>query len=246
VAAVTLVGGWFACARLGERGRTSTCARNLAVLGQATHSWAIEHGGSIPPASIESPLLTWDMQVQHYLRPGLVVSNSAYAQRQLEKAVAPRFHCPSDPFVRAEPRSYAMARHDMQPENWPPGPHNTTGVGLRWQRASLNTLLDSEAIAAATTNRDALALVKLSWVPAPADTLLLTELIQPTSVMGSLLSATVGNVAEQTTPFKGDASQIHRGRLNYLMVDGHVETLAPFQTGNAAGNGGIWTIEAGD
>ena len=49
VAVVTLVGGWFGCARLGERGRTSACARNLAVLGQATHSWANDHGGCIMP-----------------------------------------------------------------------------------------------------------------------------------------------------------------------------------------------------
>lgn len=246
VAVVTLVGGWFGCARLGERGRTSTCARNLGVLGQAIHSYANDHGGSIPPAGIDAPLLTWDMQLRHYLRPDLIVSNSAYAERQLQKAIAPRFHCPSDPFERMAPRSYAISRHDMQPENWPPGPHNATGVGLCWQKASLKTLLDPEAIANATTNGDALALAKLSNVPAPADTLLLAELIEPANVMGSFRSATVGNAAEQTAPFKGDSSRVHRGRFNYLMVDGHVEALAPFQTGSAAGNGGIWTIEAGD
>ena len=42
-----------------------------------------------------------------------------------------------------------------------------------------------------------------------------------------------------------EQQRFHLGRLNYLMVDGHVELLSPLQTGSFDGTAGIWTVKKG-
>jgi prepilin-type processing-associated H-X9-DG protein len=235
----------------GERGREMQCARNLKKLGQVMQEYAGEHGGGLPPAYSQQPSASWDTLLTPYLRPDLAATRSAYAKRLLKSSVAPSFLCPSDNLVRAHPRTYLMSRHDMQPENWPPGPDNATGIGLAWDAQHVKTLLGDDAWNQARTNRNTLALVKLSWLPDPANTLLLTELVRPDNQLGTLTTVTVGSARQQVDWFKGDRALFHHGRFNYLMADGHVELLSPFQIGNAGADdadrpGDIWTIKAGD
>lgn len=238
----------------GERGRKLYCAYNLTKLGHAMQDYAGDHGGGLPPASSVQPPATWDMLLTPYLRPDLVSSNSAYAKRLLKRTVAPRFVCPSDNLVRVHTRSYVMSGHDMQPKNWPPNPANTTGVGLVWDEPRMRTLLEVGAWNQVKTNGSLLALVKPSWLPAPADTLLLTELVRTDNQLENPLTATVGSARQQVEEFTSNWSLLHRGRINYLMADGHVEWrsplewLSPNQTGNAGSDqsSGIWTIKAGD
>ncbi len=240
-----LLAAWFVLTHSGERGRLARCSRNLAVLGQSMHSYANEHHGGQPPAVIGPMGLSWDTLLKPYLKAGFVVSNSAYAERQMSRAVAPRFRCPSDRLLREDPRSYVMSAHDMQPENWPPGPGNATGVGLWWTRTNIASLL-AEASAATAQTADAMALVKLSWLPAPADTLVLTELFAARNILGQRDTASIAGASQQVAPFKGDLSSLHRARFNYLMADGHVEALTPYQAGALSDSAGIWTIKAGD
>ncbi|MEI8288535.1 MAG: hypothetical protein WCH99_03625 [Verrucomicrobiota bacterium] len=235
----------------GERGRIAQCKYNLKKIGQGMQQYAAEHEGALPPASSSITGVTWDQLLTSYLRPDLVVSNSAYAKRQLKIAVAGRFLCPSDSLVRPHPRTYVMTGHDMQPENWPPGPENATGVGLVWDKMNANKLLENSEWNQATTNRNLLPQVKLSWLPAPANTLLVTELVRPDNVYESQRVTTVGSARQQVEQFRGDRAQFHHGRFNYLMADGHVELMSPFQTGNAGAYDAdrpadIWTIKAGD
>ena len=130
----------------------------------------------------------------------------------------------------------------MQPEHWPPGPGSATGLGLEWNRETVLSLLDSDAL----QKPEKLPVVKLASVPAPADTLLLTELIEPANVLLGMAAPAVRGTASQARAFKDGGLQFHGGRFNYLMVDGHVELLSPLQTGGVDGSSGIWTLRKED
>ena len=143
---------FFGAGRVGERGRTARCAANLAALGRATQSFADDHEDALPPAAIEPGSVAWDAQVAPYLPPNRV-----------KKGMGPSFQCPSDPLADARARSYAMSAHDMQPENWPPGPDNVTGVGLVWNKESMDRLLDEEHRKMAVSDPDSLALMKRAF-----------------------------------------------------------------------------------
>lgn len=236
---------------LGERGRILRCTHNLKKMGQAFHGYAGEHEGAFPPASSLLTGTSWDTAIKPYLRPDLFKTNSTYAKRELDREVAASFLCPSDNVHRPRPRTYSMSGHDMLPQNWPPGPDNATGVGLVWDIKTVNTLFGEDGWERATKNRSFLPSVKLSDVPDPANTLLLTENVMPQNQVGGILGATVRGVRQQVMGFNGNREQFHHGCFNYLMADGHVELLSPFKIGNAGSYdsivpGDIWTIKAGD
>ena len=239
VIGVTLwLGVWWGWGHSGERGRVARCAANLSALGQAMQACANENGEALPAAGINLPKFqsSWDLKLFAYLEPGLAkVKSEQFFDR------APRFFCcPSDTVPRSGgARSYAMSANDMQPAHWPPGPDSATGLGLEWNRDTVLSLLDGAAL----QNPEKLPVVKLSSVPAPADTLLLTELVDPANVMLGISPATVRGTASQARAFKDGGRQFHGGRFNYLMVDGHVELLSPLQTGALDGSRGIWTLK---
>ena len=229
---VLSLAGWLLFNLTNERGRIAKCAHNLKFLGELTQDFANEHNGCLPPASIEQPGLAWDMQIAPYLRPN-----------QVKAGIDPFFICPSDPVNRGRPRSYAMTSHDMTPANWPPGPENQTGVGLVWSNDEIRRLLGGKATEAMTKNNfDMLALVKLSWLPAPADTVILTEFMHPDNNLKGVNRSTVSSPTEQQAVFNEKMPPVHQGKFNYLMADGHVELLSLLQTGTLDGRGGIWTI----
>jgi prepilin-type processing-associated H-X9-DG protein len=237
IAAVVVLAALFALNFTGERGRVASCKRNLSILGGAMQEYASSHGGALPPASIAQLGLPWDAQILPHL-PSKVVANG----------IDHAFQCPSDNVPRFRPRSYAMSAHNMSLENWPPGPDNETGVGLVWDRNSMSRLLGEEAAASAETDKDSLALVKLFGIPSPADTVYLTEAINGNNNIKDIQSAAVSGAGAQKDGLRTPAEQqrFHLGRLNYLMVDGHVETLSPLQTGSFDGGGGIWTVKKGN
>jgi prepilin-type processing-associated H-X9-DG protein len=239
---VLLLGGWLGLTHLGERGRIARCARNLEILGEVMQGFATDHGGALPPAGVEALPTTWDVQLSPYLKPGPAKSAGLSDPRRLLEAVAPNFVCPSDSFQRGvPPRSYAMSGHDMKPDNWPPGPDNSTGVGLWWGPGEAHRLLGYE-----TDNLNDLALVKLTWLPDPASTLVLTECPGMGNRLAQAEDLRVESVAQQAKAFNSRRPPYHDGRFNYLMADGHVELLTPLQTGGMDGHAGIWTIKKGD
>ncbi len=244
-----LLAVWFSFNHLGERGRIAGCARNLGVLGQAIHSYANDHQDGIPAAAInlESVKTSWDAELFPYLKPRLAGSGGEYQKRQILLAAQPFFLCPSDPVLRGgHPRSYAMAARDMRC-GWPPSADDKTGVGLFWAKSSI-PLLGKEAVESSLKDAESLPKLKRSVLPAPASTLLLTELMGRKNTMASTLSVLLWGVNEQEAVFK-QAPRLHSGRFNYLMADGHVEWLTKLQTGGGGGidsPSGIWTIKAGD
>jgi prepilin-type processing-associated H-X9-DG protein len=134
-----------------------------------------------------------------------------------------------------------MSSHNMAAENWPPGPENTTGVGLWWDSYGMDSLLGHEP-----QNLDELALVKLSWFQDPANTLLLTEYPLANNRLGHVDDVRVGSPGDQASGLLVGLPKIHYGRFNYLMADGHVELLTGLQTGGIGGSSGIWSIKKGD
>ena len=230
LAGISILLGWLGCTTFGERARTVQCGWNLSRMGRLTQSFANEHGGHLPPAVIEEPQLAWDMQIAVYL-----------TDKDLKHGLDPLFLCPSDTLDRSRPRSYAMPVHDMKSENWPPGQANQTGVGLDWTSSNVRRLLGAPAVNSVKTNTDLLALVPLSGIPTPADTLLLTEQIRPNNLLKRNNGATIAASREQLDAFPGDKARFHLGRLNYLMIDGHVERLTPFESD--ALESSVWTIK---
>ena len=74
---------------------------------------------------------------------------------------------------------------------------------------------------------------------------------QPVSDTRRDSASTKANASAHIQPGYGlTAANFHNGRFNYLLADGHVETLRPEQTlgtGNNPGRQtGMWTILAGD
>jgi prepilin-type processing-associated H-X9-DG protein len=245
IAVVVLLGAWFAYGHLGERGRTARCAGNLAALGRAMQSYAIDHDDGIPAAGVDigSTRISWDTTLFPYLKPKLAKSSGAYEKRQLLAGVSPFFFCPSDTAShKTTPRSYAMSGNDMLPEHWPPGPDSPTGVGLWWNKQTVLALLDNDAL----QKPELLPAVKLSNVPAPVNTLLLTELIDPNNNLGSTRQVTVFNTSQQERFFKDGGGGFHHGRFNYLMVDGHVESFSPLQPLMLDGSSGMWSLKKGN
>jgi prepilin-type processing-associated H-X9-DG protein len=241
---VVLLGAWLVVTHVGAIGRQVRCASNLSALGRAMHNYANEHDGSLPAATLSwgGKQSSWDLKLLPYLMPGLAKANSGELF-----ADAPRWiRCPSDISGNATqgrtPRSYAMSGNDMSPSHWPLGPESATGVGLVWNESTATSLVGPDVIP------EELPGLKLPIVSAPARTALLTELIDPNNVMGTIQTATVFNAFQQQAFFnvKTNFDYCHRGEFNYLMVDGHVERLSALQAGSLGGGGGIWSIKKGN
>jgi prepilin-type processing-associated H-X9-DG protein len=152
-------------------------------------------------------------------------------------------------------------------ENWPPGSNNLTGVGLWWQShvrgqimAELTNMTSAAVNSPATNGIPTLATVpcfRLNMIPAPADTLLLTEQMRTNNIAFNFTCASIRSSSEYVDKGLIDPQQIHGGRFNHLMVDGHVELLKPEQTlGKNSGlpdvdpsdpkTRNIWTVFPGD
>ena len=244
VFAVSLLVAWEIVTHVGAIGRQVRCAANLSALGKAMHEYANDHDDGLPAASINwgSKQSSWDLKLLPYLMPGLAKANSGAMFAQASRWIV----CPSDISGIATPgripRSYAMPFHDMAANHWPPNPDIATGVGLDWNNWNAAALVGSEA------TPDKLPVVKLTIMPDPAYTGLLTELIDPINHMGSFQCASVWNPLQQQGFFNANKNYdyCHRGAFNYLMVDGHVERLSALQTGSLVSGAGIWSIRKGD
>jgi prepilin-type processing-associated H-X9-DG protein len=247
IVVVLLSGVWFVFTHTGERARIAQCAWNLRTLGQATQSYAGEHWDELPETLIRvGKFRSWDMALMPYLDPALAKPKSVYDKKRFMAAVRRYFVCPSDPFQRPNPRSYAMAGRDMR-YGWPPTSHDKTGVGIIWDRNTVSILHDDDLVEGATKNHDLFPHIKQSLLPDPAHTLLLTELIAPGNRLERPTGAVVFAAYRQQEIVNGEDLHFQFGKFNYLMADGHVELLNKSQTDGSDGvNPNIWTINPKD
>jgi prepilin-type processing-associated H-X9-DG protein len=217
-------------------------------LGRAFTDYAQAHNGALPPAVFDDGTgnrTSWDREIAVYLEPELAKQNPPEKQKELEAKVAPTFKCPSDKELRggALPRSYSMPMYDINKIGWPPDENSLGGLGL---------YVDAKALAKAreaipTERANYMPAIKISMVPAPADTALLVERISIPNALWQTKFACITSTKEQFDAKTFTAKDFHGGKMNYLMLDGHVELLWPTQSFGFTGvGGGIWTIREGD
>jgi len=174
-------------------------------------------------------------------------------------------------------RSYSTPRHNMGTytfssvtavagRDWPPSPANRTGVGLNWNVDALsgagaaavgwNTMDTSPNTANPIVARRQHA-VRTAILQAPDDTILYTEMINQDNAQGALTTqnAWMQNAGELLSTSSSssslNANDFQNGMANYLMADGHADTMVPTKTlgstnSSTAVMSGMWTITAKD
>jgi prepilin-type processing-associated H-X9-DG protein len=237
------------------------CAANLKELGTAVALYEKENNDRLPYAYIkpehdnDRKSTVWDALIFRFIP----LNSAGLAQKHL-------FRCPADIIARngdRQQRSYAMPMHDMQDANWPPGPQNNTGVGLFWEaghagQANITNLNSAGECLESPAKRApgcGIPAIRVSMIPAPSRTLLLTENARPMNILFSPSGATIRGPSQHVQTRYIDIENYHGGRINYLMIDGHVELLNP-QDSNGQSNPAltnpannkpdIWTIRAND
>ncbi len=92
-------------------------------------------------------------------------------------------------------------------------------------------------------------------ITAPASTLLLTEHAEAANLAFDVSGATIPGPNEHVDKKEINPDQFHGGKINYLMVDGHVELLYPLESigkqdpkdpNNDKRHPNIWTIRPED
>lgn len=237
------------------------CALNLKELGVAMAIYEKDNDERLPYAFIKPEKdsdrnsKVWD----GLIFPLIPLNSAGLAQKHL-------FRCPADTIPRTGDRSqrtYAMPAHDMTAEDWPPGPDNDTGVGLFWEAGKpgladiTNLTHDANSLEANGNARSTYAIpaFRLSIIPAPASTLLLTENARPANILFSPSGATIRGPSQHVQTRLVDIENYHGARVNYLLIDGHVEFLNPqdsvgrgdSESGNSRkGYPDIWTVRRDD
>jgi prepilin-type processing-associated H-X9-DG protein len=239
---------WAAVWVGGEKRRIWVCAHHMKTLGEAFTGYAKDHGGALPPASVDDgkKSISWDSEIAVYLQPELTKSNSPQAIKSLKAKIAPLFKCPSDrqPRRGGLPRSYSMPVYDINRVGWPPDQNAVGGLGLSLDAKTIKKAREADF----AESPDYMPAIKTSMVPDPADTALLVERISSLNALWAIKDASITSTKEQ---FDAKASfapkAFHGGKMNYLMLDGHVELMLPLQSAGFVGaGGGLWTIRAGD
>jgi len=233
------------------------CKDNLRQLGAAMAVYAGENDTRLPYAFLmmsNPSQISWDTLLRPALRaatPDTGGTNGASANRLLL--------CPADTIPSAEwaqkyklhRRTYSMTRHNMSPQNWPPSSANATGLGINWSFGPRGTNPPSPKI----YNSDGpQAAVRMAIILQPSETLFLAEHAWTNNIVANAAGAWIDRASTHTDPAMLPAHLYHKGRFNYLQVDGRVELISPSQTvgpNGVAGDDpkrhlGMWTIKAHD
>lgn len=236
--------GWAGVGIGGKKWQALICAHHMKTLGQAFTEYAQDQDGALPPAvAINGTNSTsWDKEIAVYLEPALAGQNSVEKQKELETKTAYHFKCPSDHMPRrgGPPRSYAMPMYDINHFGWPPDANSQGGVGL---------YLDAKTLQEAAARNAMPPAIKISMVPSPANTALLVECFNNLNALWRPKMACLSSSGDQWSGKTSEAKDFHGGKMNYLMLDGHVEllssqTLALLPSENAD-YPGLWTIKGG-
>lgn len=242
----------YACVWVGgEKRRTWVCANHLKTLGRAFADYTQDHNGSLPPAAFDNGTngsTAWDKEIMPYLEAKPARPTSTGGQAALKAKFAPIFKCPSDrePHGGELPRSYAMPIYDINRAGWPSDQSSLGGLGLSLDGKTLR--LAKKALPLEAT--DYFPAINISQVPDPGNTALLVEHINILNMVWSAKQACIGSTKEQFEAKTFEAKDFHAGKMNYLLLDGHVELLAPEMLSavppGIGRSAGIWTIRPQD
>ncbi len=246
----------------GKGGSSATvCVNNLKQLGAGMMMYAESNGQKLPYAFIHhsnTKQFVWDTLVGTYIRASMRGEDKSKPAPSAA-AVGNLLQCPEDTVPPLEfavkygfnRRTYAMPWHTMDARNWPPGPTNSTGVGLWW--ASYGKGTNSLSM---MTNKlvGGLPAIRMDMILDAAQTMLLTEMAKSNNIAGNSSGGRIRYTGEHLEEGVVEPASYQEGKINYLMFDGHVETLFPQDTvgpAGKAGNGwnthfGIWSIRPTD
>ena len=233
----------YACIWVGgEKRRVWVCANHLKTLGQAFNYYAHDHGDALPPAVLveRTGSTSWDKEIAPYLEPKLTKQSSPEEQKKQMEKVAHIFKCPSDrePRGGALARSYSMPMYDLNRVSWPPDEQCLGGLGLYLDAKVIQKIHETDSAEAK------IPALKISMVKAPADTALLVERISIVNALWATKFACTISAKEQFDAKTFEAKDFHGGKMNYLLLDGHVELMSISQSIGLMG--GVWTIRPKD
>ena len=131
-----------------------------------------------------------------------------------------------------------MTLYDVNQIGWPPDATSIGGLGLYLDAKGLAKAREVDA----AESPDYLPAIKTSLVTDPKDTALLVERISLLNALWGPKCALTASASEQFEARTFEAKDFHGGKMNYLMLDGHVELQSP----HMPWLNGLWTIRVGD
>lgn len=244
-------------ARQSDEVKSTSCMENLKQISVAMAAYSADSNQKLPFAFMQpkpGTPTTWDTLIATPLRVAL-------RGDRLDLPPPPHgrvLKCPDDLISAAAVeqanaparRSYSMTAHKMNRPNWPLSERNATGIGLGWSQYRNKGNASYVYLESLAT----LPSIKMDMIFEPANTILITEQAQADNYLGKSKRATIAATMEHVDTTVLPMGSYHGGRINYLMVDGHVETLKPEETVGKEGevsdsadtHFGMWTILAGD
>jgi prepilin-type processing-associated H-X9-DG protein len=250
--------GWAFMAKGKAVQKDTVCVDNLKHLGMGMAMYTGANDQKLPYAFIHhdnAKQFVWDGLMGSYLRAAIRGDDKSKPAPELGNLLL----CPEDKVPPLEfavkygfpRRTYAMPWHSMDNMNWPVASTNTTGVGLWWAsygqgNTSVKQLTNYLA--------GGLPAIRLSMIPDPMETMLLTEQAKSNNIARNSSGGRIKYTADHLETEVTDPASYQEGKINYLMIDGHVETLSPEATVGPRGRTGagwnthfgIWSIRAGD
>lgn len=244
----------------------ATCTANLKSMGEAMEMYSKDDSGRLPYAGLRTNNvhISWDDLLRSYLGSTLdkkeLASPSPKERLKLLQCPADDLGLISDKYEKTggHRRSYAMPSHNMAEGNWPPGPDNGTGIGILWDLSERSDFPDSKArwhvLPPGTLweKGPSQPAFSMSSIPDPSKTIAITEHLHTNNVIGNVFAATIPNATEHIhIRFPLKAEDLHKGGINYLLLDGHVEHLSPLDTLGPSSpspsiQSGMWTVTPND
>ncbi|MCD6049066.1 MAG: hypothetical protein K0Q55_469 [Verrucomicrobia bacterium] len=258
-----------ALAKAQSKMRSNRCLSNLQDVGTAMGLYLQDSNDKLPYAALryttgsEEHHLAWDDLMGPYLGIDLTL-----AQRKQDGASnagsLKLLSCPLDAVpVKLENgvdrketrRSYAMPEHNLglntlagraaTAADWPPNPVNQTGLGIRLDGRPnhLSSRWNSDDEPGGKTVPRWQAAFQVNMILSPASTLFMTEQFDGGNRAGAWAGASISDISAH----QSKDSSLLQPQINYLMIEGHVESLTPAKTYGTAGKlgtapTGIWTI----
>jgi len=264
-----------AMAKAQTKMRSNRCVSNLQDIGTALNLYLQDSHDKLPYASLrfntgkKEHNLSWDDLMGPYLGVDLTLD-----QRSLDGASADGSYklleCPMDkvpmkyssdmPHTEFR-RSYSMPEHNMGQNavagrkataaDWPPCPVNQTGLGLaldgRTMQPGSRWNPDDEPGSSKVPRWQ--AAFQMPMILDQSQTIFMTERFSGLNHVGGCTDAAIADISQHISP---ESKMALPERINYLMVDGHVESLIPTASNSRTNRPGVtaptgmWTVLAED
>ncbi len=269
-----------ALAKAKQKARTIACTANLKQIGTAFRIYTDEQSEKLPYYGIRlanAGVAHLDFSdLIHAQLGGTVLYQNLGANHITPSGAVPKvLLCPSDKippvtgFTDGLRRSYSLPEHNMgqitiggrapQAKDWPPSQLNQTGIGLYWDYADASANAWNSAggdnINNTTTGQAYWPQNQLSFrssmIPDAVGTIAVSEYVSANAIAGRSPGGQLINANRHLSDGPVADDQYHNFNINYLFVDGHVETLVPLKTLGRTNfslplQTGMWTVNPAD